>query len=70
MSRLSRSTSGCDIGESAISMAIGPGLPALAIPAPAAGPLPASVQLVGPHNGEERLLAAGRVLEAVAGSLS
>ena len=46
------------------------GLPALAIPAPAAGPLPASVQLVGPHNGEERLLAAGRVLEAVAASLS
>ena len=46
------------------------GLPALAIPAPAAGRLPASVQLVGPHNGEERLLAAGRVLEAAARSLS
>ena len=45
------------------------GLPALAIPAPAAR-LPASIQLVGPHNGEERLLAAGRVLEAAAGSLS
>ena len=46
------------------------GLPALAIPVPAAGALPASVQLVGPRNGEERLLAAGRLLEAVAGSLS
>jgi len=46
------------------------GLPALAMPAPATGALPASIQLVGPHNGEERVLAAGRVLEAVAGSLS
>ena len=45
------------------------GLPALAMPAPAAGPLPTSVQLVGPHNGEERLLAAGRLLEAAARSL-
>ena len=46
------------------------GLPALAIPAPAAGPVPASIQIVGPHNGDERLLAAGLVLEAAAGSLS
>ncbi len=45
------------------------GLPALAMPAPAAGALPASIQLVGPYNGEERLLAAGRLLEAAAGSL-
>src|SRR5215813_11260769 len=39
------------------------GLPALALPVPADGPLPASVQLVGPAGGEERLLAAGAVLE-------
>jgi amidase len=46
------------------------GLPALAMPAPATGPLPASIQVVGPHNGEERLVAAGRVLEAAASSLA
>ncbi len=40
------------------------GLPALSLPVPTAGPLPASVQLIGPANGEERLLAAGAVLEA------
>jgi amidase len=47
------------------------GLPALALPVPAAGgpraangPLPASVQLIGPVNGEDRLLAAGALLEA------
>ncbi|HZC39891.1 MAG TPA: amidase [Streptosporangiaceae bacterium] len=39
------------------------GLPALALPVPAAGPLPASIQLIGPPGGEERLLAAGAVLE-------
>ena len=39
------------------------GLPALALPVPAGGPLPASVQLIGPPGGEERLLAAGAVLE-------
>jgi amidase len=39
------------------------GLPALALPVPADGPLPASVQLIAPRHGEERLLAAGRVLE-------
>jgi amidase len=39
------------------------GLPALALPVPAGGPLPASVQLIGPAGGEERLLAAGAVLE-------
>jgi amidase len=45
------------------------GLPALALPVPAQGPrgvngpLPASVQLVGPANSEDRLLAAGAVLE-------
>jgi Asp-tRNA(Asn)/Glu-tRNA(Gln) amidotransferase A subunit family amidase len=39
------------------------GLPALALPVPAAGPMPASVQLIGPAGSEERLLAAGAVLE-------
>jgi len=39
------------------------GLPALVLPVPADGPLPASVQLIGPRDSEERLLAAGRLLE-------
>jgi amidase len=39
------------------------GLPALALPVPTGGPLPASVQLIGPAGGEEQLLAAGAVLE-------
>jgi amidase len=39
------------------------GLPALALPVPAGGPLPASVQLIGPAGAEDRLLAAGAVLE-------
>ncbi len=45
------------------------GLPALALPVPAdgpraaAGPLPASIQLIGPGGSEDRLLAAGVVLE-------
>jgi amidase len=43
------------------------GVPALALPIPVpgrdAGPIPASVQLIGPRNGEERLLAAGARLE-------
>jgi amidase len=39
------------------------GLPALALPVPTGGPLPASVQLIGPAGGEDRLLAAGAVLE-------
>jgi amidase len=43
------------------------GLPALALPVPAAGPLPASLQLIGPAGREDRLLAAGaRVEQAVA----
>jgi len=45
------------------------GLPALAVPVPSRGPLPASVQLIGPAGSEERLLAAGAVLEAAAWSL-
>ena len=43
------------------------GVPALALPLPVrgqdTGPIPASVQLIGPRNGEERLLAAGARLE-------
>jgi amidase len=40
------------------------GVPALSLPVPAAGPLPASIQLIGPAHSEERLLAAGALLEA------
>ena len=43
------------------------GVPALALPVPIrgrdAGPIPANVQLIGPHNSEERLLAAGARIE-------
>ena len=39
------------------------GNPALALPVPTGGPLPASLQLVGPHNSEDALLALGRVIE-------
>jgi amidase len=39
------------------------GVPALALPVPAGGRLPASIQLIGPAGSEERLLAAGAVLE-------
>jgi amidase len=43
------------------------GVPSLALPVPVrgsgAGPAPASVQLIGPRNSEEELLAAGAVLE-------
>jgi amidase len=43
------------------------GLPSLALPVPArgsdVGPIPPNVQLIGPPNGEERLLAAGARLE-------
>jgi len=42
------------------------GVPALSLPVPAAGHLPASVQLIGPRGGEEGLLAGGLVLEAAA----
>jgi amidase len=40
------------------------GVPALSLPVPTGGPLPASVQLIGPAGSEERLLAAGATLEA------
>jgi amidase len=39
------------------------GIPALAMPVPTGGRLPASLQLLGPHNAEDVLLAAGRVIE-------
>lgn len=40
------------------------GVPALALPVPTRGRLPASLQLVGPPNSEERLVAAGLHVEA------
>ena len=46
--------------NSAVNVA---GLPALALPVPAKAPLPASLQLIGPAGGEERLLAAAALLE-------
>ncbi|HUO48368.1 MAG TPA: amidase [Acidimicrobiales bacterium] len=39
------------------------GVPALSIPVPTAGPLPASLQLIGPWDAEADLLAAGAVVE-------
>jgi Asp-tRNA(Asn)/Glu-tRNA(Gln) amidotransferase A subunit family amidase len=40
------------------------GVPALSLPVPTSGPLPASLQLIGPARSEERLLAAGAWLES------
>jgi amidase len=40
------------------------GVPALSLPVPTGGALPASLQLIGPAMSEERLLAAGALLEA------
>jgi amidase len=40
------------------------GVPALSLPVPTGGPLPASLQLIGPAHSEERLLAAGALVEA------
>ena len=45
------------------------GLPALALPAPTAGHLPAGIQLVGPWNTESLVLATGAVIELAAASL-
>ncbi len=42
------------------------GLPALSLPVRTKGPLPASIQLIGPLHSEERLLAAGAALESAA----
>jgi amidase len=50
-------------GTGAVNLA---GNPALALPVPTNGPLPASLQLIGPHNREDLLLAAGAVIEAAA----
>lgn len=41
------------------------GLPALALPIPSEGPVPASLQLIGPAGGEELLVAAGARIESV-----
>jgi amidase len=46
------------------------GLPALAQPAPTAGPIPASIQLIGPPNAEAILLATGAHIESAAAALS
>jgi amidase len=43
-------------------------VPALSLPIPARGPLPASIQLVSASGTEEHLLAAGAVIEAVTAS--
>jgi amidase len=43
------------------------GVPALALPVPAGGAVPASIQLIGPAGSEEELLAAGSVVEAACG---
>jgi amidase len=43
------------------------GLPALALPAPGAQRLPASLQLIGPAHSEAMLLATGAIVEAAAG---
>jgi amidase len=45
------------------------GVPALALPIPTSGSLPASIQLIGPPQGEEKLLAAGSWLESAIASL-
>jgi amidase len=42
------------------------GVPALALPVATAGPLPASIQVIGPAGSEERLLSIGAWLEAAA----
>jgi len=46
------------------------GVPAVALPVPTSGRLPASLQLIGPLGSEERLLAAGLVLEDAVSTLS
>jgi amidase len=45
------------------------GVPALALPVPTSEALPASLQLIGPMHGEERLLAAGLALESALSTL-
>lgn len=43
------------------------GVPAVALPIPSGAPLPGSLQLIGPADSEERLLAAAAVAEAAVG---
>jgi amidase len=43
------------------------GLPAIALPVPSAHRLPGSIQLIGPANGEELLLATGALVESAVG---
>lgn len=43
------------------------GVPALSLPVPTTGPLPAGLQLVAPAGGEELLLATAAVIEAAVG---
>jgi amidase len=45
------------------------GVPALALPVPSGGPMPAGLQLIGPAGSEELLLATGLLLEAAAATL-
>jgi amidase len=45
------------------------GVPALAQPVRTEGPLPPSLQLFGPHDSEELLVATGAVVEAAAGAV-
>lgn len=45
------------------------GVPALCLPVPTSGRLPASLQLVAPHHGEAGLLAAGLVAQAAIATL-
>jgi amidase len=44
------------------------GVPALSLPVPTTGPLPASIQLIGPAQSEDRLLEAGAWLESAIAS--
>ena len=43
------------------------GVPALALPVPTGGPIPASIQLVGPPRSEATLLSLGALVEASVG---
>jgi amidase len=45
------------------------GVPALALPVPSGGPVPASLQVIGPAGSEEQLLMVGARLEAVSKAL-
>ena len=54
-----------DLGMADLALPVNAaGVPSLALPVPTGGPLPASIQLIGPHHSEERLLALGRIVES------